>query len=93
MHGMLSHIADRIKSGVRFDHGTDADDILDGYRCLFRSIPPHEIPEYLGFAHWFYKGAAFPALQCIWPDRAGLYPWDEEASNELRRRQPILARP
>jgi hypothetical protein len=90
MHGMLSRIADGLQAGRRYDGGRGADDILDGYACLFRPIPTATLSEYLGWAVWYYGEESFAALQCIWPDRSGNYPWDSGASEELRRREPIL---
>jgi Domain of unknown function (DUF4262) len=91
MHGMLSRIADGIREGKRYVAGAKADDILDGYQCVFRTVPPGLLPEYLGFARWFYENEEFPVVQCIWPDLKGRYPWDVEASAELQRREPVLS--
>jgi hypothetical protein len=93
MHGMLARIADAIREGKHYTAGTEAEDILDGYRCVFRSVPTELVPEYLGHAQWYYEYDEFPVLQCIWPDRGGRYPWDSEASEELRRREPVLDSP
>ena len=90
MHGMLTRIATGLRAGRRYDDGAPAGDILDGYECLFRPIPATAVPEYFGWALWYYDDEPFPTLQCIWPDRRGIYPWDSEASEELRRREPIL---
>ena len=90
MHGMLTRIATGLRSGRRYDGGTPADDILDGYLCLFRPIPRDAVPFHLGWAVWYYGDESFPSLQCIWPDPLGQYPWDPQASNELKRREPIL---
>jgi hypothetical protein len=90
MHGMLTRIADGIREGKQYAAGTEAEDILDGYRCVFRIVPSKLVPEYLGFANWFYDYKEFSVVQCIWPDREGRFPWDSEASEELRRREPIL---
>ena len=93
MHGMLTRIADGIREGKRYAAGSEAEDILDGYRCVFRRVPIELVREYLGHAQWYYDYDEFPALQCIWPDRGGRYPWDADASEELRRREPVLDSP
>jgi hypothetical protein len=92
MHGMLTRIATGLREGRRYDTGRAADDILDGYLCMFRPIPGDAVPFYLGWATWYYGEESFPSLQCIWPDTSGQYPWDPEASAELKRREPILHR-
>src|SRR5947209_249261 len=45
------------------------------------------------FARWFYEGDDFPALQCVWPDKAHQYPWHPDASEPFRQRQPVLYDP
>ena len=34
-------------------------------------------PDYLGWSRWFYGGDDFPCLQIVWPDREGVFPWEE----------------
>jgi len=33
--------------------------------------------DYLGWNRWFYAGDSFPCLQIVWPDRAGIFPWEK----------------
>jgi hypothetical protein len=32
--------------------------------------------DHLGWTRWFYGGDRFPCLQIVWPDRAGVFPWE-----------------
>jgi hypothetical protein len=33
--------------------------------------------DYLGWSMWFYGGNnPFPCLQIVWPDKAGIFPWE-----------------
>jgi hypothetical protein len=32
---------------------------------------------YLGWSRWFYRGDDFECLQIVWPDEAGIFPWEE----------------
>jgi len=34
--------------------------------------------ESLGYPRWFYPGSALPVLQCVWPDKAGRFPWEPD---------------
>jgi len=90
MHGMLDRIAHGLRAGQRYDVGIAAADILVGYSCLFRPIPKNRFRDYFGWALWYYADESFAALQCIWPDLSGRFPWDPDASDEVRRREPIL---
>jgi hypothetical protein len=38
----------------------------------------------------FYKGGDFPALQLVWPDKEGRWPWDIEFNHRWIRSQPLL---
>jgi hypothetical protein len=60
---------------------------------FFRRVLKRHYREYLGYARWFYQGDAFPALQCVWPDKAYRYPWHRHASEPFRQRQPVLYDP
>ena len=42
-------------------------------------------------ACWLHGGADFEALQLIWPDTAGVWPWDAAASEGFRASQPLLS--
>ena len=90
MHGMLTAIADELRAGRRYDDGRPVSDLLDGYVCLFRPVPPARVPDFFGRALRYYGHEPFAALQCIWPDLSGHYPWDPAASVELRWYQPVL---
>lgn len=50
---------------------------------VFGNLPAYVFPvakrfytEYLGSSLWFYGKDDFPCLQIVWPDRAGLFPWE-----------------
>jgi hypothetical protein len=91
MHPMINLIGDQVRQGHRFADGEAASGILDGYDVTFRSVARRHYPEHFGYAHWYHKGADFPALQCLWPDRHGRFPTDAGYAEALRARQPLLA--
>lgn len=91
MGQIVNSIGDLIREGHRFEDGTETDRLLEGYACRFRQVPNDVYPDYLGYAMWFYRPDAFPAVQCFWPDRAGLFPWEPGCAASTRERQPILA--
>ena len=33
--------------------------------------------KYLGWSRWFYGGDDFECLQVVWPDEAGIFPWED----------------
>ena len=65
-------------------------ELLEGYLCEFLRVPASTYREFFGYARWFYKGDSFEALQCVWPDRHGRFPWDGDVTEGVRARQPLL---
>jgi hypothetical protein len=90
-HGILNRLADLSREGRRFRAGDTTDEILNGYSVTFRPVPPGHLEAHFGWAIWFYGEEAFPALQLVFPDREGHWPWDPAASDAFRAQQPVLA--
>jgi hypothetical protein len=87
---IVNVIAEKVKQGEKFEDCHEAEGVLEGYLVFFRSVEQRHYREYLGGARGFYEGDAFPALQCVWPDKAHRYPWHPDASEPFRKRQPVL---
>jgi hypothetical protein len=66
--------------------------VLEGFSIQWR--PAHEswYHDLFGYGLWFYQGW-FPVLQMVWPDRHGLFPWEEGCGDRCRLDQPVLWRP
>ena len=49
--------------------------------------------EYLGYATWFYRSLPqpYPAMQCIWPDKAGLFPYEAGYDSRFSTLQRLLS--
>jgi hypothetical protein len=90
MHAVLNDIGDRAKSGKPCEANTYVDGLLEGYDCGFVIVHKTQYREYLGQCRWLYGGNEFNALQCVWPDRNGQFPWDDNFPDELKARQPNL---
>lgn len=89
-YDILLSIVDAIKAGHRFEHASESEEVLLGYPVAFVSVDRELYREYLGWACWFHEGDDFPVLQCVLPDRAGFFPWEEGCRPSAIRRQPIL---
>ncbi|HXJ03798.1 MAG TPA: DUF4262 domain-containing protein [Candidatus Acidoferrum sp.] len=91
---IINTIGDELKSGRKFDLDTDCADIFaNDVKCSFRVVHPTQYGEYVGWAHWFYEGDSFPVWQCFWPDKIGIYPWDEACNRSVAELQPLLYKP
>jgi hypothetical protein len=90
-HKLINDVGEAMGQGIVVRAGETSDAFLDSFRCTFRRVPPHQYRAYLGRALWYYKDRAFPALQFIYPDRHGRWPWEEGVHADFRRTQPVLA--
>jgi Domain of unknown function (DUF4262) len=93
LHGIINLIGEEVRQGRRFAEGEVASGIIEGFDVGFREVAPEHYAEYLGTASWYYKGINYPALQFVWPDKQGRFPWDDGLPESLRARQPLLAGP
>lgn len=90
-HGLLSGAVERIKAGQELSEGP-VSDLAYGLDLYFAPIDEAHLRAYLGYALWFYKslGAPLPALQLVWPDAAGRFPWQSRHDPKLAALQPVL---
>ena len=89
-HSVLNLAGELIRRGVRYSEGVQSDDFLENRACVFRRMPESQYRNYLGWALWFYDGASFPALQMIWSDQEGRWPWDPSVDANVREVQPVI---
>jgi Domain of unknown function (DUF4262) len=73
--------------GHGYKEGQRYDNLLMGYQCEFRMVNPTRYDGLLNYAIWYYKSSPFPVLQLVWPDQAGLFPWDEGFDERFRKQQ------
>lgn len=93
LRAAIDRLGERVRAGERFDHGDLAVDVLDDRAVAFRRIVPHHYAAFLPEAVWYHDGARFPALQVVWADRDGRFPWDRWFPRALREAQPVLFEP
>jgi hypothetical protein len=90
MHGLINDAAGKIKEGSRYlDRYRDAN-LLKDYECEFRSVRRDRYEGLLNYALWYYQGKEFPALQLVWPDSRGTFPWESGFDERFRKDQLIL---
>lgn len=87
----LHRLATRVRAGERFEHAGFASGILADRAVTFRAVARRHALACLGYAGWFHGGPRFPALQAVWPDAEGRFPWERWFAPGLRAAQPILS--
>lgn len=93
MHEMVNRAGELARDRRGLRAGLVSTDIVEGLPCEFREVHANWHRPLLGYAQWFYRRSNFPALQCLWPDRAGRLPSDPQCDPEVLRLQPNLASP
>ena len=73
MHRLLNKIGTLIKQGRKFKNGDLSDELIKGFPVKFVPVKESELPGFLGLAEAYYDGREFNALQCIWPDKNGVF--------------------
>ena len=90
-HQIINDVGAAVRAGKRYTAGSTSGEFLEGYNVTFRVVPDYQFGAYLGWGCRYYGERAFPALQLVYPDRAGRWPWHDEASDAFRAAQPVLA--
>lgn len=80
----------RVRTGDVFQAGKPYPGFIQGFAVKFERVDKSHYAEYLGWARWFYRGDAFDTLQVIYPATSGVWPWDADASEWFKARQPLL---
>lgn len=90
-HSVLHAMVTRIQNGEKFGSGALVTDIASFPLAL---VPVHtdHFKEFLGYGIWFYRSlsAPFPALQLVWPDGSGLFPWQSGYDVRFHELQRVL---
>ncbi len=80
----------RIKSGEQFETDKLYSGFLDSFEVQFKTVSKSNYKEYLGWGNWLYKSDDFDTLQLIYPTTNGIWPWEENAPEDLLSLNPPL---
>jgi hypothetical protein len=90
---LINDVGEAIRAGDRFKADRRYDDLAANCPLAFVTMDNRYYGDYLGYATWFYRGYDFPVLQCVCPDRAGRFPWDDGYDERHFERQRLLSDP
>ena len=90
MHRLINDAAGKIKEGYRYEDRRRESDLLKDYECEFRLVRPKRYVGLLNYAIWYYHGKEFPALQLVWPDSKGNFPWESDFDERFKKDQLLL---
>ena len=87
INGYGNEIAENLR---KFYSGEFYDGFLEGFDIYLTEGNFRLKKEYACWADWYYERQPFPLLQCIWPTTSGVWPWDSQASADVKAMQPIF---
>ena len=90
MHILINIVGEAVRGGKRFEVDVLYPDLIEVYSCTFKEVNRVWYEDFLGYASWFYDGEIYPVLQCIWPDKNNLFPWDADFNPNWVWAQPLL---
>jgi hypothetical protein len=91
IHSIINGIGEGLREGKSFRSGEFYSGLIEGYDCYFAVVDLKYYHDYVGYCRWFYKGNDFSLLQCIYPTKKNVYPWQGDWPEEISNLQPILA--
>lgn len=91
-HDLLRIAYVQMRGGRSFKPFERYSDFAQGCDCAFAPIGIEHYREHLGYAMWFYRSLPnpFPALQLIWPDKRGRFPWENGFDERFFKLQKSL---
>jgi hypothetical protein len=92
-HGILNVLMVKIfGGGERMEPFARHDDVTETFPITFVPVAFEHYEEYLGYANWYYGSlpGPYPALQLVWPDKSGKFPWEPGYEEAFHALQPIL---
>ena len=90
-HWAINEYKSRVAAGEIFEVDKHYSGFLEGFDVTFRDVAKEHYEEHFGWGLWYYGGNTFPVLQLIFPSTSGIWPWDENASDDFKWFQPILS--
>jgi hypothetical protein len=83
MHELLASAVQEIEQGKRFEPGTLADGVIAGYKVAVVKVDEPLDPRYpLNVATFFKEDDLIEAVQFVWPQEGGEFPWQEGGLKE-----------
>ncbi len=90
LHEILNNAGEIVKQGNILTTDQDNLDIFETVPAQFITVDKNRFSDYFGYCMWFNDYKDFPALQLVWTDRQGRFPWQPEFEREFDDRQIIL---
>jgi hypothetical protein len=85
----LENIAAMLVAGVRAEDGVLLHDVLQNVPVTLRDIAPIKAQTHMRYASEFFPDGV-RGMQVIWPDTAGVFPWQQDFDRSMTAYQRLL---
>lgn len=89
-HAVYWDVFREAKAGRPLTIGKRTDQVFANLPAYLFPVAKRFYADHLGWSRWFYGGDKFPCVQVIWPDRAGVFPWEKGFDPAFAGDQPDL---
>ena len=89
-HDVLWDMFRKAQAGLSLPIGKRTDEVFGNLPAYVFTVAKRHYADHLGWSRWFYGGSDFTCLQIVWPDRAGLFPWQDGFDPAFKAHQPDL---
>ena len=94
-HGLLQWFAQCVVAARRFVHGERYSDVVPDSEFAVRRVHERHFADHVGYAMWYHRVSdsqgELEVLQIVWPDEAGLFPWESDFDQRFASAQPDLS--
>ncbi|MFZ8999497.1 MAG: DUF4262 domain-containing protein [Ilumatobacteraceae bacterium] len=89
-NGLIGLVVDALRGGTEIPVGVELVGLLDNdLRCAFAPVDASGSGMFQTARSW-YRGAEFPVVQLVYPDRNGFMPYESGFDRRLRFAQPMV---
>lgn len=89
MHQILNNVGEAVQNGTQFLVGNHYQDIVNQYPVTFVAVEKRYFSEYFGQAIHYYDTENFTALQLLWTDKNGKFPFEKDFDEKLKKLQSL----
>ena len=92
--GLVDLVVDQLEGGVSIPVDVPLVGLLDNdLRCFFMTVDVVTNVEHFATGIAWRRGRMFPCVQLVWPDRAGVLPFEAGCDPRTVSVQPLFGRP
>jgi hypothetical protein len=92
LHSVLWSGKKLLDKQPNLDQSIGYPDFIGDYDVRFLTVDKDSYKDYFGYGYWFNGHWDLPARQIVWPDKQGIFPWEEGFNPDWKFKQPLLDR-